>query len=103
MSLNRTEQMVLDYLQSHSEERHYWLEKVRRTSASSADEHEIASSLERDLWSYFEERSAVAEPFKGVARREGIKRTSMRNLAEYLLRLWAPRAKKKPVADHPFG
>ena len=103
MSLNRSEQMVLDYLQSHSEERHYWLEKVRRTSVSSADEHEAATFLEREFWSYFEERSAVAEPFKSVARHEGIRRTSMRNLAEYLLRLWAPRAKKKPVTDHPFG
>lgn len=103
MSLNRSEQMVLDYLQSHSEERHYWLEKVRRTSASSADEHEAASILEREFWNYFEERSTVAEPFKGVAHREGIRRTSMRNLAEYVLRLWAPRPKKKSSTDHPFG
>lgn len=103
MSLNRSEQMVLDYLQSHSEERHYWLEKVRRTSASSTDEHEAASSLQRELWNYFQERSAVVEPFKGAAHREGVQRTSMRNLAEYLLRLWAPRPKKKPVTDHPFG
>jgi len=103
MSLNRSEQMVLDYLQSHSEERHYWLEKVRRTSASSVDEHEAAIALEREFWSYFAERSAVAEPFKSTARREGIQRMSMRNLAEYLLRLWAPRPKKKPATDHPFG
>lgn len=94
--------MVLEYLQGHLEERHYWLEKVRRTSASSADEHEAAILLERELWHYFEERSTVAEPFKSTARREGLRRTSMRNLAEYLLRLWAPRAKKKPAPEASF-
>jgi hypothetical protein len=95
MSLNASEQMIFDYVQSHPEERHYWLEKVQKTCANSTDDYEAARSLEGDLWRYFEERSAVASPFKDVARREGIRKTSMRNLAEYLVRLWVqPRPKK---------
>jgi hypothetical protein len=92
MSLNRAEQMVFDYLQGHSEERQYWTHKVQKTVSGSQDDHVAATSLEAELWRYFEERSAVAAPFRDVARREGIQRTSMRNLAEYLIRLWiAPR------------
>lgn len=100
MSLNRSEQMVFDYVQSHPEERHYWLGKVQKTAATTADEHAAAVRLEQELWRYFEERSQVAEPFRSLTRREGLRRTSMRNLAEHLLRLWvAPRPKKRPADD----
>ena len=100
MSLNRSEQMVFDYVQSHPEERHYWLVKVQKTAATTGDEHAAAVRLEQELWQYFEERSQVAEPFRSATRREGLRRTSMRNLAEHLLRLWvAPRAKKRPVDE----
>jgi hypothetical protein len=96
MSLNASEQMIFDYVQRHPDERHYWVEKVQKTSARSADDYEAARALEVDLWRYFEERSAVASPFKEVTAREGLRRTSMRNLAEHLVRLWAqPRPKKK--------
>jgi len=95
MSLNRCEQMVFDYVQTHGEERHYWVEKVRKTSSQSADDHAATIALERELWSYFEERSAVASPFREFVRHEGLRRTSMKNLAEYLLRLWvAPQPKR---------
>jgi hypothetical protein len=96
MSLNASEQMIFDYVQRHPDERHYWVEKVQKTSARSADDYEAVRALEVDLWRYFEERSAVVSPFKEVAAREGLRRTSMRNLAEHLVRLWAqPRPKKK--------
>lgn len=99
MSLNASEQMIFDYMQGHPDERHYWLQKVQKTCAQSVDDFEAARLLELDLWRYFEERSAVASPFKEVARREGIRRTSMRNLAEYLVRLWVqPRPKKARAA-----
>jgi hypothetical protein len=98
MSLNASEQMIFDYVQSHPDERHYWVEKVQKTSAGSVDDHEAARSLAIDLWRYFEERSAVASPFKEFAARDGLRRTSMKNLAEYLVRLWAkPRPKKTAV------
>jgi len=100
MSLNRCEQRVFDYLQSHREERQFWQEKVRRSARAATDSHAVATRLEGELWRYYEERSAVAAPFREAARVEGLQRTSMRNLAELLLRLWAePRPKPKPAAD----
>ena len=103
MSLNRSEQMVFDYLKSHPDERHYWVAKVQKTAAAGADEALATARLESELWRYFEERSAVAAPFKDVARREGLQRTSMKNLAEHLLRLWvAPRPKKR-APETPSG
>lgn len=99
MSLNRSEQLVLDYFQSHPEERHHWQSKVRKTAAESLDIHLAASRLDGELWRYYEERSAVVAPFREVAQREGLRRVSMKNLAEYLIRLWAPSPAKKNAAD----
>ncbi|MCF3650379.1 hypothetical protein [Synoicihabitans lomoniglobus] len=96
MSLNRGEQMLCDYVSSHPEEQRFWVEKVRATAASEPDEHQAAADLTEELWRYYEERSAVASPFRELAGREGLRRISMRNLAEYWLRLWVePRPKKK--------
>ena len=97
MSLNAAEQMVFDYVQSHPEERHYWVEKVRTTLARAGDEHFAAAQLAQDLWRYYEERSAVAQPFKSLAQREGVRRTSRKNLAEHLVRLGTPPRRKKPA------
>jgi|SRR6185503_5853460 len=94
MSLNQNEQMVFDYIQTHPEERHYWTDKVRKTSDGSSGEHVAATRLEAELWCYFEERSAVASPFRELARQQGVHRTSMKNLAEHLLRLWVPPRRK---------
>jgi hypothetical protein len=99
MSLNRTEQMVFDYLQAQPDEKRHWHDKVCGVSARARDPHSAALELEAELWRYFEERSAVATPFREAAQREGLRRTSLRNLAEYLLRLWAP-VKVKPRADN---
>ena len=97
MSLNRGEQRVFDYFQSHKEERQFWQEKVRGVAKQAADQHAAAARLDGELWRYFEERSAVAAPFKEAARLEGLQRMSMKNLAELLLRLWTePPARKKP-------
>lgn len=104
MSLNRSEQTVYDYLQAQPDERRFWREKVESLARREPDEHAAAAALSRDLWDYFEERSAVASPFKEIAAREGVHRTSMRNLAEFLLRLWVePRPKRrKNGTDHSF-
>jgi hypothetical protein len=99
MSLNRSEQLIFDYLQRHVEERQYWQEKVRAEARQSPDDHVAAARLQADLWRYFVERSAVVEPFREFAQREGLQRTSMRNLAEHLIRLWvAPRPKPTSAA-----
>jgi hypothetical protein len=102
MSLNRNEQMVFDYLQTHPEERQHWVAKVRAAAFSAVSDHAAATRLESELWHYYEERSAVAAPFRDVAQREGLRRISMKNLAEYLLRLWTePRPKKKRTTEAP--
>jgi hypothetical protein len=95
MSLNPSEQMVFDYIQRHPEERQYWSEKVRKTCAGFTDGYAAASALEADLWRYFEERSSVVSPFREVAQHQGVRRTSMKNLAEHLIRLWTPPKKKQ--------
>lgn len=104
MSLNRYEQRVFDYWQSHRDERQFWQEKVRAFAKSSADDHVAAARLDGELWRYYQERSAVAAPFKEAVRHEGLKRTSMKNLAELILRLWVePRPKKKPPEADALG
>jgi hypothetical protein len=95
MSLNRCEQRVFDYLQCHPEERHHWQDKFQALTKASADDHVAVARLEPELWRYYEERSQVASPFKEAVQHEGLRRTSMKNLAELLIRLWTePRPKK---------
>jgi hypothetical protein len=104
MSLNRCEQRVFDYIKGHPEERHYWVGKVQTVCRAVGDDHLATSRLEPELWRYYEERSAVAAPFKEAARLEGVKRTSMKNLAELLVRLWTePRPKNKSANSEPNG
>ncbi len=100
MSLNRCEQQVFDYLEGHPEERHHWQVKFQAVAKAAGDDHVAVARLEPELWHYYEERSAVASPFKETVQREGLHRTSMKNLAELLIRLWTePRPKKKVQAS----
>jgi hypothetical protein len=97
VSLNRNEQRVFDYLRSQPEEDRHWRRKVVAMAGPEADEHEAARRLDGELWQYYVERSGVVEPFRSAAKHEGLERTSMRNLAELLIRLWTdPRPKAKP-------
>lgn len=96
VSLNRSEQMLFDYWEANPDERQFWRDKVQTAVRAAVDEHAAAFRLEADLWAYFVERSGVVAPFREVAGREGLTRTSMRNLADYLIRLWTePRPKPK--------
>lgn len=96
MSLNRCEQRIFEYWQGHRDERQYWQDKVRQISKASVDDHAAAARLDGELWRYYQERSAVAQPFKDAVRFEGLQKMSMKNLAELILRLWLdPRPKKK--------
>jgi hypothetical protein len=97
MSLNRSEQRIFDYLQSHPDERHFWTYKVQTVCRALPTDAEAVARLESELWRYYEERSAVASPFREAARLEGLKRTSMKNLAELLKRLWVEPRPKKPA------
>ena len=97
MSLNRCEQRVFDYLQRHQDERQYWQGKFQRLAKASVNEQIAIEQVEPELWRYYQERSAVASPFKEAVAVEGLRRTSMKNLAELLMRLWVePRPKKNP-------
>jgi hypothetical protein len=98
MSLNRCEQRLFDYVERHPEERHYWTAKVQSVYRRTGDAMAASVELEPLLWSYYEERSAVAAPFKEAVRTEGLRRTSMKNLAEFLLRLWTEPKPKKPAS-----
>ena len=100
MSLNRWEQMTFDYVLGHPEERHFWEDKVRALAAGAPDGPAVATELESELWRYLEERSRVAEPFRSAAARESLRRTSLRNLAEHLLRMWTP---PRPKRSRPAG
>ena len=96
MSLNRCEQRVFDYLQRHPDERHHWQGKFQAAAKAADSVHVAADRLAQELWRYYEERSAVVQPFKDAVLHEGLKRTSMKNLAELLLRLWTE-SKQKPL------
>lgn len=103
MSLNRSEQRIFDYLRSHAEERHYWEEKVRAAAKAERDDFAVVARLEPDLWRYYEERSAAVATLREASRHEGPGRTTMKNLAELMIRLWTePRPKKKAPED-TFG
>ena len=90
MSLNRSENLIYDYLQSQPDELRHWQGVVTRAARLNPSPHMAANSIEQDLWAYFLERASVVEPFRSAARQHGTARTSMKNLAELLLRLWVP-------------
>jgi hypothetical protein len=97
MSLNRTEQAIYDYMGRHPEERQYIHDKVRALAAGAEDTPKAVSRIDAELWRYCEERSSVVPALREAARLYGIRRTSMKNLAEFLIRLWIdPRPKKPP-------
>jgi hypothetical protein len=96
VSLNRSEQRIFDYLSAQPDERQFWVGKVQKIAGAAVDDFAAALRLEPELWSYYLERSSVVANFREAAAREGLKRTSMRNLAELLIRLWStPRPKKR--------
>jgi hypothetical protein len=100
MSLNRSEQMLYDYVLGQAEERHHWQDKVRGIVAQSAEISAAVSRIDSELWRYYLERSEVTPVFVEAARSFGLKRTSMKNLAELLVRLWTePRPRKRPPEE----
>ena len=101
VSLNRTEQMLYAYVLKRPEERQYWREKVRALAAGLDGASGTVSKLDAELWRYYLERSAVEPAFKADIRAYGARKTSMKNLAEYLVRLWTdpkPRPTQGPGA-----
>lgn len=98
VSLNRSEQRLHEYIEANREERHFWQQKVRKLQSELVDTAAVTHRLEAELWRYNVERSSVVRSLKEAAAHEGLKRISLRNLADYLLRMWGmPLKPKKPV------
>lgn len=100
VSLNRSEQRLFDYIDANRDERHFWEQKVRRIEADLKDHVRVCQALELEIWRYYVERSGVVPVLREVAAREGLKRTSMRNLADYMLLIWGvpkPPKKRNPM------
>ena len=90
MSLNRYEQMLHNYIETHPDERRFWLARVQEVGNRPSCREEATLDLNSALWEYFEERSRYESPFREIVVAEGGARISMLNLSEYLLRIWAP-------------
>jgi hypothetical protein len=99
MSLNRIEQALFDYIRSHPEERQYFQDKVRAIVAASDDAHRAAARIDTELRRYCEERRSAVPSFLGGELPPGPLRTSMRNLAEFLVRQWTEPKPRKPAQD----
>jgi hypothetical protein len=98
VSLNRCEQTLFDYVRRHSEERQYLEGKVRAMVSGSPDASTAVARIDSELWRYYEERSAVIPAFNEVLGAAGPRRTSMKNLAELLVRLWTEPKPKSTVS-----
>jgi hypothetical protein len=98
VSLNRFEQTLYDYVKGHPDERQYWQDKVRAILADSIDIPAGVARVDAELWRYYEERHSVVPDFGGKDRVSGLRRTSMKNLSELLIRLWTDPKPKTPMA-----
>jgi hypothetical protein len=96
MSLNRSEQALYEYIRGHPEERQHFTDKVRAIVAASAETAQAVARIDTELWRYYEERSAVVPIFREEVMKFGLRRTSMKNLAEYLVRIWVEPKPRKP-------
>jgi len=103
MSLNRCEQRVFDYLDRHVDERQHWQQKLRAVVKSTGSDQVAVVRLEPELWRYYQERSAFVAIFKEAVKHEGEQRTSMKNLAELLIRLWTEPRPKPKSSDQSSG
>jgi len=95
MSLNRSEQQVGDYVLANPEELSFWQDKVKKSATEEPDRHQAAAELADMLQGYVLERSGVVPELSEHGDQGGGRVPSMRNLAEYWLRLWAPLPPKK--------
>ncbi len=94
MSLNRYEQTLFDYLGREPDERRHWQGKVTELTRTPADPAGMARSLERELWDYLVERCQQVPALRDL-QTGGVRRISLLNLAEHLLRIWGPPPRQK--------
>ena len=94
MSLNRYEQTLFNYWENQPDERRHWQGKVLDATRLTAPPGETARALERELWDYLVERSPYVPRLRELSQ-GGMRRVSLLNLAEYLIRLWGPPPKPR--------
>lgn len=94
MSLNRYEQTLFDHIERHPEERRHWSWKVQEAGRRADATGGVLRALERELWDYFAERSQHVAALRELSP-GGVRRVSLQNLAEHLVRLWGPPPKPK--------
>jgi hypothetical protein len=99
MSLNRCEQTAFDYMKRQPDERQYLQDKVRAIVAGSVEIPNAVARIDSELWRYYEERSAIVPAFSHALGTGGPRRTSMKNLAELLVRLWTDPKPAKVQTD----
>jgi hypothetical protein len=102
MGLNRSEELIWGYVQTNPEERQHWKGKVQTLAKAKRDRHELAGAVESELRRYFDERCHAVKSLGEKVRLDGLQRSSMRNLAEYLLQVWAPIAPKSSASEPKF-
>jgi hypothetical protein len=100
MSLNKYEQTLFDYIDRHAEERRYWHAKIQEATRCSGDRGCVARDLEREMWDYYRERSQQVPVLRDL-NSDGLKRVSLLNLTEYLLRVWGPVPRPKLPVPRP--
>jgi hypothetical protein len=93
MSLNRYEQTIYDYWERQPDELRHWRAKALWAAQSAGVN--ASRGLERELWDYFVERSQHVPQLREL-NQGGVRRVSLQNLAELILRLWGPVTKPKP-------
>jgi hypothetical protein len=100
MSLNRYEQLMFDYWEMQPDERRHWQAKVAAATQGAAEPGEVARALERELWEYFVERAQHVARFRELDT-GGLRRVSLLNLADHVIRLWGPPPKPKKPSGLP--
>jgi hypothetical protein len=97
MSLNRCEHTLYDYIKVHRDEGQYLQEKVHKLIAASDDIPAAVARINLELWRYYQERAAVVPALAAAMGTGSLGRTSMKNLAELLVRQWVEPKPRKPT------
>ena len=98
MSLNRYEQALFAYWEKQPDERRHWQGKVADVTGVASRPGEVARDLERELWEHFVERGPHVSALRDLGA-VGLRRVSLLNLAEHIIRLWGPPPKPKRPAE----
>ena len=101
MSLNRSAQIIYDYIRSHPDEDRHWREKAGRIATQGPDHHIAESTIVAALRDYCEERAGSLSQFRDLRQIGGFDRSTLRPLAELMVRLWGPPPNKKKASVPP--